>query len=222
MPNRNKRKKLTKSQSHTPPPQRTSCEPKPKKAKTIPDGKNATEALGDLLSVNSQPAQVVLRGHELKAAQKHVKTMEGIMGDLHAVVTAAVAAAVEPLQDELKGFKEELQDQLNGHTEELKYLRHMDDMRIYRQAAVNVRDWVRARLKQKRSRQQSRLEFLKDMVESPKTFWKDLTEFIDYAHRVMHLGYKADGHITPNNIQGIASRILEFNREHCSGPLLST
>ena len=163
------------------------------------------------------------------------------MGDLHAVVTAAVAAAVEPLQDELKGVKEELQDQLNGHTEELKYLMHIDDMRIYRQAAVNVRDWVRARLEQKRSHQQSRLEFLKDMVESPKTFWKDLTEFIDYAHRDMHLGYKADqagamkatedfpklksvhmrgehGHITPNNIQGIASRILEFNREHCSGP----
>ncbi len=130
-----------------------------------------------------------------------------------------------------------LQDQLNGHTEELKYLMHIDDMRIYHQAAVNVRDWV----KQERSRQQSPQECLKGKVESPETFWKDLTEFIDYVHRAMHLGYQADqgvatkatedflklksvhmrgehGHITPDNFQGIADRVLEFNRKHCSGP----
>jgi hypothetical protein len=146
---------------------------------------------------------------------------------LHAVVTATVAAAVEPLWDELNGLKEELQDELNGHTEEqLKYLMHMDDMRIYRQAAVNVRDWVNAR--RKRSRRQSPQEVLKEVVESPETFWKDLTEFIDHAHRVMHLGYEAyrvDAmeafprleSVAPDDVQGIAGRILEFNRKHCAG-----
>lgn len=111
------------------------------------------------------------------------------MDDFEAIIAKAAAEAAA---EAVKPF----QAQLDGHTDELKYLRHIDDIRICLQEAVNVRDWVdnqvdpKKELKESEKLAQARLKCLMGKVESPEIFWEDMQEFISYAHRAMHVGYK--------------------------------